>query len=796
MISLTKRQIEFIKLLLEETNYKTIKSFADLLNTSNKTIQKDLRVIEKYLNKFNIILDRKRGTGIMIVNAKNAKWLLLNDLERQERKHENISIKERRIEIIKNLLISSHMSTSIQKLSDMYYVSKTSIVNDLNYIEKWISQFNLKLEKNKKGTRIVGTENDIRRAIESLLIEYSKEVDKDWTIEELSARIDASTLNALLEIFEKDKIIYVNELLVKLEKKYNCLLNDPYYINILTHILISLTRGLEGKQIEVDVAKKSDNLKYEKAYEEAKNIVNQINKDFQTQLGESEIYYLYQYFISSGLVKNMSENANEVLNELNQRANIFAKKVTSFMEKIMNINILNDEIVMEGLLMHIRPMLNRLDYDIQISNPVIGDIIEEYPDILNICKAAVLMATYDLKLKTIPMDEIGYLALYYQLALERSIVKRRILVVCQSGYGTSQLLSTRIRRAFPDWEIVDILSVSMLKERNMDDIDFIVSTVPIDIKEKPYILVSTFLNDQDIKNISKLLVEKPVKTDRKKIGTLYINQYLTEENIYFNKQHDEVVEQLNKKYHTNINFHEISLGDDIKVEMAFYSKQPILAIALNDIKKLKKQIVFYIAMDNTDIITHLLSEIYHLHTFEGSMYYLKKCMNRKDVKSYFELNEGEMKIMATDLAKVIKIETIKLDMEAKTKDEVLRELTTLLYNAGALSDKEAFLDDVYYRERLGSTGIGNGIAIPHGKSKFVSKTSLAIGRTKTDIEWETLDNKPVRFIILFAVKEENRDSAHIRLLSQVATKLADDEVCERLQKVKTPEEIYQIFAGE
>ncbi|AGB18565.1 BglG family transcription antiterminator [Thermoanaerobacterium thermosaccharolyticum] len=796
MISLTKRQIEFIKLLLEETNYKTIKSFADLLNASNKTIQKDLRVIEKYLNKFNIILDRKRGTGIMIVNAKNAKWLLLNDLERQERRHENISIKERRIEIIKNLLISSHMSTSIQKLSDMYYVSKTSIVNDLNYIEKWISQFNLKLEKNKKGTRIVGTENDIRRAIESLLIEYSKEVDKDWTIEELTARIDASTLNALLEIFEKDKIIYVNELLVKLEKKYNCLLNDPYYINILTHILISLTRGLEGKQIEVDVAKRSDNMKYEKAYEEAKNIVNQINKDFQTQLGESEIYYLYQYFISSGLVKNMSENANEVLNELNQRANIFAKKVTSFMEKIMNINILNDEIVMEGLLMHIRPMLNRLDYDIQISNPVIGDIIEEYPDILNMCKAAVLMATYDLKLKMIPMDEIGYLALYYQLALERSIVKRRILVVCQSGYGTSQLLSARIRRAFPDWEIVDILSVSMLKERNMDDIDFIVSTVPIDIKEKPYILVSTFLNDQDIQNISKLLVEKPVKTDRKQIGTLYINQYLTEENIYFNKQYDEVVEQLNKKYQTNINFHEISLGDDIKVEMGFYSNQPILAIALNDVKKLKKQIVFYIAMDNTDIITHLLSEIYHLHTFEGSMYYLKKCMNGKDVKNYFELNEGEMKIMATDLAKVIKIETIKLDMEAKTKDEVLRELTTLLYNAGALSDKEAFLDDVYYRERLGSTGIGNGIAIPHGKSKFVNKTSLAIGRTKTDIEWETLDNKPVRFIILFAVKDENRDSAHIRLLSQVATKLADDEVCEKLQKVKTPEEIYQIFAGE
>jgi len=150
-----------------------------------------------------------------------------------------------------------------------------------------------------------------------------------------------------------------------------------------------------------------------------------------------------------------------------------------------------------------------------------------------------------------------------------------------------------------------------------------------------------------------------------------------------------------------------------------------------------------------------------------------------------------------DLAKVIKKETIKLEMEATTKDEALKELVELLYENNKISDKEAFLEDVLYRESLGTTGIGNYIAIPHGKSKFVNKTSLALGRTKQDIEWETLDGLPVRFIILFAVTDEDKTSVHVRLLAKVASTLGDDDACAKLLVAKTNEEILNIFsAGE
>jgi fructose-specific phosphotransferase system IIA component len=134
-------------------------------------------------------------------------------------------------------------------------------------------------------------------------------------------------------------------------------------------------------------------------------------------------------------------------------------------------------------------------------------------------------------------------------------------------------------------------------------------------------------------------------------------------------------------------------------------------------------------------------------------------------------------------------------MKATTKDEALKELTELLYDSGTLSNKEEFLEDVYYRETLGSTGIGNGIAIPHGKSKFVNKTSIAFGKTRSDIKWETLDGKPVNFIILFAVTESDKNSVHVRLLSKVAARLGDDEVCEALLGAKSSEEVYEIFTS-
>ena len=143
---------------------------------------------------------------------------------------------------------------------------------------------------------------------------------------------------------------------------------------------------------------------------------------------------------------------------------------------------------------------------------------------------------------------------------------------------------------------------------------------------------------------------------------------------------------------------------------------------------------------------------------------------------------------------VLKNDRIALHLKSDTKESALRELTELLYKSGALTDKDAFLNDVLTRESISTTGIGNGIAIPHGKSANVLETTVAIGRCEKQLEWESVDDKPVNFIVLLAVNENDKTGVHVKLLSQMARKLASEETCKRLVNAKTAEEITSIFS--
>lgn len=147
-----------------------------------------------------------------------------------------------------------------------------------------------------------------------------------------------------------------------------------------------------------------------------------------------------------------------------------------------------------------------------------------------------------------------------------------------------------------------------------------------------------------------------------------------------------------------------------------------------------------------------------------------------------------------DFTQVLKENTMDLNMQAKNKDEALGKLMDLLDNAGVIKSKEGFLKDVMAREAEGSTGIGNFIAIPHGKSEHVEKISVAFGKLTAPIPWETLDGKPVKVIFLFAVpNDDNTNQNHLKLLSQLATTLAHEESQEQLLAAKDKEEVFNIF---
>ena len=145
---------------------------------------------------------------------------------------------------------------------------------------------------------------------------------------------------------------------------------------------------------------------------------------------------------------------------------------------------------------------------------------------------------------------------------------------------------------------------------------------------------------------------------------------------------------------------------------------------------------------------------------------------------------------------MLNVKNIKLNMTARTKEEVIEELTDLLIQDGAVTNKEDFIRDVWLREELGSTGFENHIAIPHCKSSGVSRTALAIGRTQHAIPWETMDGSDVRCVILFAVCLVDQNATHIRLLAQVSGSLADEDIIAKLLVESDPHKIIALFNSE
>ncbi|MBB5336270.1 PTS sugar transporter subunit IIA [Pectinatus brassicae] len=149
-----------------------------------------------------------------------------------------------------------------------------------------------------------------------------------------------------------------------------------------------------------------------------------------------------------------------------------------------------------------------------------------------------------------------------------------------------------------------------------------------------------------------------------------------------------------------------------------------------------------------------------------------------------------------NVREIINEQLINLNLKASTKKEAIEELTADLYREGNVINPKKFIADVYYREEEGQTGLGNHIAIPHGKSDAVKITSIAFGRTVKDLKWESPDGEPVHVIILFAVRNVDKTTVHLKLLSQVAMALADDDTLNRLLETNDKTEIIQLLSQE
>ncbi|ABR47052.1 putative PTS IIA-like nitrogen-regulatory protein PtsN [Alkaliphilus metalliredigens QYMF] len=135
---------------------------------------------------------------------------------------------------------------------------------------------------------------------------------------------------------------------------------------------------------------------------------------------------------------------------------------------------------------------------------------------------------------------------------------------------------------------------------------------------------------------------------------------------------------------------------------------------------------------------------------------------------------------------------IQLNLKAKNKEEVLKELIDILEASGQLSNRDDFERAVLERENNFSTGIGMGVAIPHGKSNGVKEASIIFGRSEKGIDYQSMDEAPAYIFFLIAVPADSNNE-HLNVLSQLSRSLMHSEIREGLKNAKTAQDVIGIF---
>lgn len=652
------RQKKLLKILVNQEDYISVEQLMNQLDVSKRTVHNDLCKVEDFLSDYHIELKRKSKHGVKIEASVSKKESLLYYIDIHKEETDVLSTKIRRMKIYARLL-SNAEGTSLNKLADEFMVSKTSIVSDLDVIEKQVQEFNLALIKDRKGTRIEGNEIDIRHALSQLASDFVQlefEEDKE---EPKVSRLDLSTYYRLKNLFNIDSIEKIEKIVMEAEQRLGYVINDLSYVNLITHLLILI------KRVDNDIlyTKETANQVYQaevidKTMAIANYIAVAIAKEFDIELPEGEVQYIHQYLVCSGIQSDfMHLNIENHLLDIKEEYIEIVNQLIDFVSVAIHCPLQEDKELKISLMTHIVPLIQRIKYHVKLDNPLINEIKVQYSAMFSIVTLAVEMIDNQ-SLHNLRQDEIGFLTIHFQAAVERSMQQKNVIIVCPEGIGFSRLIAHRIERFISSIVIKDIVSLNQLPQINLDDIDFVISTVPLKECAKPVVLVSSFLSELDIRGINNFLVDHV--SDQKQyyqhIGKI-IDETVVHVQLDFDNKKDVIsylCDELHKHHYVSENFKETvfnrekimstDLGNNIAIPHGSEKEIIVPKIVIATLKKPilwdqhEVQIVFLIAMNMLEpqVTKNTLKDLYAIMDNKQAMQVLSNAKDAKEIIHYLK----------------------------------------------------------------------------------------------------------------------------------------------------------------
>lgn len=512
MVFLNNRLKVIIKELLVIDEPVTSEYLSKLLGVTSRTIRNDITLLNQELGKIGVKIDAQRGVGYFIEPKpdREIKELIeeLFQLNVTSGNEMPVLPEERVLYILKSIIMADDF-IAIEQIANELYVSKSTVDNDLKQVETLLSKFNVSLfKKPNYGIKLVGNEMNIRFCLSACLSDFKKEQLPQQEKSDSRHFVEGIDIALIKTITKK----YIKQLPFKIA--------DLPLNNLIMHIAIGIKRIKKGKNIKLDTLELK-HLQDQKEYFVASQIVASLEEAFSIKIPNEEIAYITIHLLGAKRFQDgklLQEDFIEMIGESNHELIL---EILAEIKRIYRIDLVEDKEFIYGLGLHLRSAMNRMKYRMNLQNPMLKEIKTKYPFSFELAIAASDIIQRKQQI-VINEDEIGYIAVHLEAAIERMKNKkkrqvRRVAVVCASGLGTAKLLAASIESKFPGLTIVGTYPSYSLKDIKQEEVDLILSTVPVNEESTiPILQINALLSEDDVVKVNDYISRKYLDEDKEK----------------------------------------------------------------------------------------------------------------------------------------------------------------------------------------------------------------------------------------------------------------------------------------
>lgn len=489
---LNQKELSIIKLLFANRHsYVTSQEVAVNLSVSDRTARKYLHQVEDVIEEYGACLEAKQGQGYRLIVGDTERFQQFYQQNIQDvsmiRDITSIHESEDRQYFIFHRLFFEQNEAFVDDLASELFVSRSTISNDIIEMKKILRNYQLEL-RNKAGVGIyiAGDEQNKRHFIMDYFF-------MNYLHDNLYA---FSMYTDLLEGISIEEIVII---VLDECRESQLALSDFIIYNIVLHIGLAIKRLQTGFQIEESPIKISES---SKEYQTALKIIKRLKTSIGISFPKEEATYISMHFrnrlATDKIFKKTDYSEKEIQAQL--------VTVLTALDEKTGVRFKEDTILINGLMVHFIPLLSRLQNRTCIKNPLLDEIKSKYAQLFELTMEYFSKMPV-FKNYSMTEDEWAYLTIHLTASVERFFYnqKARVLVICATGLGSSQMLKVRLEHEFNSKIVIDsVIGYYELANHSLEEIDLIVSSIalPMEAYNIPIVHVSVFLDEKDIQQIN------------------------------------------------------------------------------------------------------------------------------------------------------------------------------------------------------------------------------------------------------------------------------------------------------